>query len=256
MANRQETKSNHRRLEGRIALVTGAGRGIGKAIAIGLAREGTTVVCAARTSAEIEETARIIEAGGSCAIAVETDVTDQESVERMYTTIDEAYGQLDIVVANAAANYHHGNVESSDQDKWTKTIEVTLLGAYRTVRGAIPRLKSAGAGKIIIIGSGLGHNGRPGSSAHACAKAGTWMLTRILAMELADSNISVNELIPGPVLTPGSQLYRERSDDSVFDLGGEWIKQPKDVVPLAVFLASQSERGPTAQSFSLLRRDT
>ena len=187
---------------------------------------------------------------------VEADVTDQESVDRLFSTIDRAYGHLNIAVANAATNYHHGYVDDSDHDMWVKTVEVTLLGTYRTVRGAIPRLKAAGAGKIIIIGSGLGHNGRPGSSAHACAKAGTWMLTRILAMELEESRISVNELIPGPVLTPGSQLYRKKSEDSVFEVGGEWIKQPEDVVPLAVFLASQPDRGPTAQSFSLLRRDT
>ena len=250
-----DTESNCRRLEGRIALVTGAGRGIGKAIAIGFANEGAIVVCAARTSAEIDETVRAIESFGGCAIAVETDVTDQESVDRLYNTIDEVHERLDIVVANAAANFHHGNVEDSNQEMWIKTIEVTLLGTYRTVRGAIPGLKAAGGGKIIIIGSGLGHNGRPGSSAHACAKAGTWMLTRILATELSESNISVNELIPGPVVTPGAQLYRERSENSVFDQQGEWIKQPEDVVPMAVFLASQPDQGPTAQSFSLLRRD-
>lgn len=251
----KKNKLNNRKLEDRVALVTGAGRGIGKAIAIGFAREGATVVCTARTAAEIEEIVRYIENAGGAAIMVKTDVTDLESVDRLYTAIDEAYGRLDIVVVNAAANYEHGYIEGSNQDKWTKTIDVTLVGAYRTVHGAIPRLKARGSGKIIMIGSGLGHNGRPGSSAHACAKAGTWMLTRILAIELAESNISVNELIPGPVLTPGAQLYRERADKSVFAHSGEWIKKPEDVVPLAVFLASMPDRGPTAQSYSLLRRD-
>lgn len=159
---------------------------------------------------------------------------------------DEAYGQLDIVVVNAPANYDHHYVEDSNQDMWSKTVDVTLVGAYRTVQKAIPRLKARGAGKIFIIGSGLGHNGRVGSSAHACAKAGVWMLTRILAIELAESNISVNELVPGPVSTPGAQLYQERAGDSVFSLSGEWIKQPSDIVPLAVFLASLPDRGPTA----------
>ena len=250
-----EIYSDSYRLSGQVVLVTGAGRGIGKAIAIGFANEGARVVCAARTLVEIEKTVQAIKSAQGNAIAVKTDVTDQASVDRLYSKIDDTYGQLDVVVVNAAANYDHEYVECGNHKLWSKTIDVTLVGAYRTVQGAIPRLKARGAGKIIMIGSGLGHNGRPGSSAHACAKAGVWMLTRILATELADWNISVNELIPGPVHTPGSQLYQEGAEDSVFAISGEWIKQPSDVVPFALFLASQPDQGPTAQSYSLMRRD-
>ena len=250
-----EVNPDRKRLEGQLALVTGAGRGIGEAIAIGFAKEGARVVCAARTQVEIEKTVQTIKCAQGNGIAVKTDVTDQASVARLYSKIDDTYGQLDIVVVNAAANYDHQYVECSDLELWTKTLDVTLVGAYRTVQMAIPRLKARCAGKIIMIGSGLGHNGRPGSSAHSCAKAGIWMLTRILATELADWNISVNELIPGPVQTPGSQLYQEGAEDSVLAISGEWFKQPADVVPLAVFLASLPVQGPTAQSYSLMRRD-
>jgi 3-oxoacyl-[acyl-carrier protein] reductase len=104
------------------------------------------------------------------------------------------------------------------------------------------------------VGSGVGHRGLPGSSAYACSKAGLWMLTRVLAQELAAYNISVNELIPGPVATDmtGAQAAQRQG---VFGIEGEWVKSPDDVVPLALFLATQPPIGPTAQSFSLMRRD-
>jgi 3-oxoacyl-[acyl-carrier protein] reductase len=116
----------------------------------------------------------------------------------------------------------------------------------------VPFLKANGAGKIITIGSGLGHRGIEESSAYACAKAGLWMLTRVLAQELQRFNISVNELIPGPVDTGRlSDAFREQ----IVDRLGEWVKEPDDVVDLALFIASQPDVGPTAQSFSLMRRD-
>ena len=100
----------------------------------------------------------------------------------------------------------------------------------------------------------MGHRGRVNESSYCCAKSGLWMLTRILAQELVQDNISVNELIPGPVNTV--QTKDSANDpNSPFNVGGEWIKEPKDVIPLALFLASQPEIGPTAQSFSLMRRD-
>jgi 3-oxoacyl-[acyl-carrier protein] reductase len=103
-----------------------------------------------------------------------------------------------------------------------------------------------------MIGSGLGHRGIPERSAYACSKAGVWMLTRILAQELGPYNISVNELIPGPVDTAAlSDSFRK----NVVEQHHEWLKTPEDVVQLALFLASQPDIRPSAQSFSLMRRD-
>ena len=139
-------------------------------------------------------------------------------------------------------------------EQWTAMVQVNLVGSYHTARAAIPYLKERGAGKIIAIGSGLGHRGRPGESAYASAKAGLSMLVRVLALELWQHNISVNELIPGPVLTervaPHAQV-----PGSVFQEDSEWIKTPEDVLPLALFLATQPSRGPTGQTYSLMRRD-
>jgi 3-oxoacyl-[acyl-carrier protein] reductase len=242
-------------LQDKVAIVTGAGRGIGRAIAVAYASAGASICCAARTLAQIEETAQIIERAGGQALAVQTDVTDLQAVERMVERTVAAFGGLDILVINAGVHSDRGHrVEESIPDKWRDTIETNLFGAYHCARAAIPHLQQRGAGKIITIGSGMGHRGGAGGSAYACSKAGLWMLTRVLAQELAAFKISVNELIPGPVETAmnSNAASRWAADDP----GGEWYKQPEDVASLALFMATQPDVGPTAQSFSLMRRDT
>lgn len=139
-------------------------------------------------------------------------------------------------------------------ENWKRTLDVNLFAAYYCAKSAIPFLKQRGAGKIITIGSGLGHRGYAGGAAYSCSKAGLWMLTRVLAQELLQYKISVNELIPGPVQTTIDDDYKT-SSSNVKTIDSEWHKQPEDVIPLALFLASQPDIGPTAQSFSLMRRD-
>jgi 3-oxoacyl-[acyl-carrier protein] reductase len=241
-------------LLGKVAIVTGAGRGIGKAIALAYAKAGGSICCAARTPAEIEATVEEIQAQGGRGLAVQMDVTQPESVRDMVETTVKAFGGLDILVINAGVNYDRSRVEDSNPANWKATLEVNLVGAYYCAQAAIPYFKQRGAGKIITIGSGLGHRGKAGGSAYACSKAGLWMLTRILAEELWPYNISVNELIPGPVKTPMT-VDAARQEDSVFRIESEWIKTPDEVAPLALFLATQPTIGPTAQSFSLMRRD-
>lgn len=188
-------------------------------------------------------------------MAVQTDVTDLEAVRRMCWMTADAFGGIDILVINAGVNYDRRRVEDSQPEDWRATLEVNLIGAYYCAQAAIPYLKQSGAGKIITLGSGLGHRGKAGGSAYACSKAGLWMLTRVLAQELWPDNISVNELIPGPVETTMTFDILKEREGTVFALESEWIKTPEDVVPLALFLATQPAKGPTAQSFSLMRRD-
>lgn len=233
-------------LNDKVAIITGAGRGIGRAIALAYAQAGAAVVCSARSAAEITETARMITEAGGRAIAHGTDVADYDSVVALYQRASDEFGGVDIVVANAGVALEQRRIEDSDPALWRKTIDINLTGAYHTAHAAIPHLRKRGAGKIIIVGSGQRNRATPGFSSYSCSKSGAWMLTQSLATELHEYNISVNELIPGPVQT-------DMTRDAAIPLG-EWFKEPGDVVPLAMFLASMPDVGPTAQSYSLMRR--
>ena len=242
-----------KQLNGKVAVITGAGRGIGRGLAIGFAEQGAKIVCSARTQSQLDETVQTIKGAGGEAIAVQTDVSSAESVGALYEQTISAYGQVDIVIANAGGNFARASVEDSDIGGWVETIQVNLIGAYYTMKFAIPHLKVNG-GHIILVGSGLGHRVGDGvQSAYSASKAGAWMLVRSLAKELRADNICVNELIPGVVKT--DILSGEaRPDDSPLNV--EWMKTPADVVPLALFIATQPLMGPTGQSFSLMRRDS
>lgn len=240
-------------LTGKVVVVTGAGRGIGRAIAIGFSKANASICCTARTKSEINETCVQIAKSGGKSVAIVSDVRDYESVAAVFETTREAFGGIDIVVVNAGVSGDKWMLEKSEPSNWKATIEINLIGAFHTAKACIPHLRRRGGGKIIFVGSGLGHRGVPQRSSYACSKAGVWMLTRVLAQELLPYKISVNELVPGPVQTA---LLNGQEDDFLARVGkDEWIKKPEDVVDLALFLATQPEAGPTAQSFSLMRRD-
>lgn len=234
-------------LQDQVAVVTGASRGIGRAIALAYAQAGAAVVCGARGASEIEETARLIRDNGGRAIAQSVDVADYASVQALYERTREVFGGVDIVLANAGVSIEKRRIADSDPALWRQTVDINLYGAYHTAHAAIPHLRRRGAGKIIMMGSGQRARPNPkGLSAYSCSKAALWMLVQALGMELQEDNISVNELIPGPVRT-------EMTRESIIP-PGEWFKDVEDVIPLALFLATMPAVGPTAQSYSLMRR--
>jgi 3-oxoacyl-[acyl-carrier protein] reductase len=188
-------------------------------------------------------------------LAVECDVTDRPAVEAMVSQAVAALGSPDVLVNNAGGSTGRGTIVESDPARWVEAVHLNLASAYYCCRAVIPHMMGAGGGKIINIGSGMGHAARAGNSSYNAAKAGLWMLTRCLAEEVWQHNIEVNEIIPGPV-------YTEATRD-VFDPTGtqpppfaesERVKPPEELGPLAVFLASRPTGGPTGQSFSLARR--
>lgn len=244
---------NDASLKEKVVVITGAGRGIGRAIALGYAKAGAAVCCSSRSAAEIGETVALIKSAGGKAFAVLADVTSYPEMERLFAAASEELGGVDIVVASAGGSVENKLVEESDLDGWKHAIDTNLVGAYHTARAAIPHLRARGAGKLIFIGSGMGHRSGPTRSAYAVSKAGLWMLIRVLAQELVTLDICVNELIPGPVMT---SFIKGREDAlRAGGPGGEWMKAPEDVVPLALFIATQPHNGPTGQSFSLARRE-
>lgn len=240
--------SEARPLQGKVAVVTGAGRGIGRAIAMGYAKAGATVVCCARSAGEIDETVALVTAAGGTAMAQCADVADLASLHALFALTVQRFGGVDIVVGNAGVNGPRGTVEDVDPVRWAAAIQTNLVGAFHTAHAAIPHLRARGSGKIIFIGSGMRKAAVAGTSAYAASKIGLWKLTEVLGVELQQYNISVNELIPGPVKT-GMTAFGKRPFPE-----GEWVKEPEDLVPLALFLATQPDVGPTAQSFSLMRR--
>lgn len=240
------------KLNNKTAVVSGGGRGIGRAIALAFAYEGADVCITARTAAEVDGVAEEIGRLGRNVVAICCDVADRQSVDAMMKSAAEKLGGIDILVNNAGGGRERKPVGEDDPDVWRAVIDVNLFGTYHCTRAALPFIRNRG-GRIINIGSGMGHQPRANNSSYNAAKAAVWMLTRCLAMEVWDDNITVNELIPGPVhteLTAG--IFTPDQPHPAFE--SEWVKQPEDVVPMAMFLATQPDRGPTGQSFSIARR--
>jgi 3-oxoacyl-[acyl-carrier protein] reductase len=233
-------------LAGKAAVITGGGRGIGRAVAMGFAREGAMVCVAARSADQVEAVAAEITGGGGRALAVCCDVGDGDSVAGMMESAVNAHGQLDILVNCAGARGELGPVAESDPAQWTEGIRVNLIGPYLTCRAALPHLKAAGGGKIINVGSGVGHSARPGNSSYAAGKGGLCIFTRSLAMEVWRDGIAVYTELTRDLFTPGEAPPPQ--------LASERIKQPEECVPVFLWLASHPPGGPIAQTFSLARR--
>jgi 3-oxoacyl-[acyl-carrier protein] reductase len=242
-------------LEGQVAVITGAGRGIGRGIANAYARAGATVVLAARTADELHEVAVEIEAAGGRALPVPTDVTHSAQVDALFARVADEVGGADLLVANAGGTFGGGPVETSDLDEWRATFTLNVDGVYLCARAAIPQLRARGGGKIIVMGSGAGRRAGPGWGSYASAKAAVAMLVRVLALELRGDQIAVNEIVPGPVRTVLVENLPASIVGSMAGVATEWFKTPEAVGDLALYLARLPNDGPTGQTFSLLGRD-
>ena len=247
-------------LAGQVAVITGAGRGIGRALAQAYAAAGMRVVCSARSTDQIESTAQAINDAGGLAAAVACDVLVDTQVEALMTAATHLYGGIDLVVVNAGMSAEYTHVADANLAEWRQVLDLNLNAAMTQCHFAIPHLRARGGGKLLLMGSGMARNAVPGASAYACSKAGLGMLNRILAQELRSDNIAVNEVVPGPVRTQLTGVPDEREGDDadgadILRVPGEWTKNPSDVAPLGLYLASLPNHGPTGQSYSLAGRD-
>jgi len=239
-------------LDGKVALITGGGRGIGRATALMLAEDGADVAVLARSADEIEAVACEVRALGRRSSAIPCDVTAYDACK---SAVDQAVGELgrlDILVNNAGGGAAPGHrVVESDPALWAQTIALNLLGVYYVTHAALPHLIGAGGGKIVNVGSGA--RLMPFTEAYAAAKAGLWVFTQGLAMEVWEQGIDVNEVIPGPVMTRLTESMFTTSGPPPF-ASSERVKGPEEPAELILWLVRQRRGGPTGQSFSLARR--
>jgi 2-deoxy-D-gluconate 3-dehydrogenase len=241
------------RLDGRVAIVTGASRGLGRAMALALAGAGADVALAARAIPELEETARAIEKLGRRALVVPTDVTVYSQVETLVESAAVALGRLDIVVNNSGIATVMPAAEMPPED-FRRTVEVNLVGVFNGCRAAAGRLIAQKSGKIINVASVVGALGMPGYAAYSASKGGVIALTRTLAVEWARHNIQVNAMAPGWFVTDmNSRAFddpklRERL---LRDVPARRTGRIEEIGPLVVYLASPASDFMTGQTVFL-----
>jgi NAD(P)-dependent dehydrogenase (short-subunit alcohol dehydrogenase family) len=244
----------------RTAVVTGGGRGIGRAIARALAGPDTFVAITGRTRTQIDATARELNALGGGALAVEMDVSDEASVAVGVAAIRDALGHVDILVNNAGIGGGEP-IAGSDIARWRKVIDTNLTGMYLVCRDVVPLMRSGG--RIANISSVLGRFGVSGYTAYCASKHGVIGFTRALALELAREQITVNAICPGWVDTDmaaegmrlGAQAtgttFEEFRDRALGAVPIKRIIQPEEVAELVRFLASRGASAITGQAYNI-----
>ncbi|WP_313199029.1 SDR family NAD(P)-dependent oxidoreductase [Rhizobium sp.] len=243
-------------LQSKVALVTGAGSGIGRASAIKLAEAGAVVGVLGHTPGELHETAELIEAAGGRAISLNADVADEVAMHHAVETLVAETGRLDVVVANAGINGVWAPIDDLKPEEWDQTIRVNLRGTYLTLNASIPHLKRQG-GSVIVVSSINGNRtfNTPGATAYVATKAAQVAIVQQLALELGRHRVRVNAVCPGAIETSINNNTKVRGEDETavpveFPAGdipitGGKAGQSDDVASVILFLASDQSRHVT-----------
>ena len=219
-----------KRLKGRVAIVTGASRGIGRAISLALAKEAATVVLAARAIDKMKETAKLVTAAGGKAQIIPTELTDEMSIRNLVSATGERLGRLDILINNAGIT-HSAELEETSTEDWDRCFNVNARAPFILCREALPLLKKAKAAYIINIASVVGVKGYPLQSAYTASKHALRGMTISLSEELKGSNIRVHLLCPGGVDTELVQKVRP-------DIKKQDLMQPEEIAELVLYLVT------------------
>ena len=226
-------------LTGKVALITGAGSGIGKAAAQLLAKEGAKVAALGRTEDELQKTVTQIQDAGGEAMPVKADISQPEEMQQAVQQVVNQWGRLDIVFANAGINGVWAPLEDLEPEEWDKTININLKGTFLTVKYAVPYLKKQG-GSVIITSSVNGTRvfSNTGATAYSCTKAAQVAFTKMVALELAEHRIRVNVICPGAIDTNIGENTQSRNLEEV----KEPVHYPEGAIPLTDGKPGSSEQ--------------
>lgn len=238
-------------LTGKVALVTGAGSGIGKAAAVLMAQHGAKVAVLSNTASEIEQTAKEIQGNGGETLSIAANIGQEDEVQRAVQQVVDRWGRLDIVFANAGINGVWAPIEELRLQDWSNTINTNLTGTFLTIKYVTPHLKKQG-GSIVVTSSVNGTRvfSNTGATAYSVTKAGQVAMTKMLAVELAQQNIRVNVVCPGQTETEISDNTQQRDLDKIkfpvqypkgqIPLDGGKPATSEQVAQLVLFLASDA----------------
>lgn len=239
-------------LQGKVAIITGASRGIGEAIAHSYARAGAKIVLASRKIDGLAAVASAIKEQGGDATPIAAHMGDQNAIRQLVEQTIATYGGVDIVVNNAATNPHFGPLLTSEESMWDKTLDVNLRGYFRLIRETVPRMAERGGGKIVNMASVAGLSYSPGMGLYSLTKAAVIMMTRALAVELAPQNIQINAIAPGFIKTRFSEAIwgnEQFNQAIVAATPAGRIASVEEITGIALYLASPASSFTTGQTF-------
>jgi 3-oxoacyl-[acyl-carrier protein] reductase len=235
------------KLTGKVALVTGAAQGIGKAVAMLLARNGANMVVSDINLEKVEETAKEIELIGPKTIAIKVDVSNLKEVEQMVETILEKFGKIDILVNNAGITRDKLILRMTEED-WDAVLNVNLKGTFHCTKAVVRHMAKQRSGKIVNIASVVGEMGNASQANYSASKAGVIGLTKTIAREFAQRGINVNAIAPGYIETPMTEVLPEKVKEELKRLiPMERLGKPEDVAEAVLFLVSEESNYVTGQ---------